>query len=93
MNSDFHLGEIVISIAGRDLNKNYVVVGIINQKYLKLADGNYKKIDRPKKKNIKHLKSTGFIDKELNIWLTEGKRIRNEDLKWIIRNYAEKQGG
>lgn len=81
------LGELVVSIAGRDKGRYFIVVNIINEDYVKVADGDLRRIENPKKKNIKHLKSEKNIFDELSIWLARGKRIRNEDLKNIIQNY------
>lgn len=75
----FQLGEMVKSIAGRDTGKYYIVVKIDNEKYVQVADGDKKRLERPKRKNVKHLKPAGFVHKELQIWLSNGKRVRNED--------------
>ncbi len=87
MESRYRLGEIIISTAGRDRGKYYLIVDIEDENYLKVADGDKKRIERPKRKNIKHLRSTGYIDEELLIWLSNGKRVRNEDLKKSLRDY------
>ena len=85
----FELGEIVISTAGRDKGKYYLVVDIVDNKNIKLADGDSRKISQEKKKNIKHIKKTGYVAEELSQWLKEAKRVRNEDLKSIISDYAK----
>lgn len=88
MVSQSHLGEIVISRLGRDINKYYIIVGIENDSnYVKIADGFIKRIEHPKRKNIKHLIFTGDVIEELAIWLSKGKRTRNEDLKKFIKDY------
>ncbi|HLV09943.1 MAG TPA: hypothetical protein VKY40_07035 [Halanaerobiales bacterium] len=91
MKPRFRLGELVESTAGRDSGKHYLVVGIIDEKHVELADGDKKKINKAKKKNMKHIRSTGFIDKELSIWLLNGKRVRNEDLKKCLKDYENKE--
>ncbi len=85
------LGEMVISTAGRDFNKYFVVISIIDKNHIEIADGELRKIDSPKLKNIKHVRKTGYINDELSIWLTEGKRVRNEDLRSIINKYINKE--
>jgi len=86
------LGEMVISTAGRDTNKYFVVIKIIDKNHIKIADGETRKIDNPKLKNIRHVRKTGYINDELSIWLNEGKRVRNEDLRSIINKYINKEG-
>ena len=86
------LGEMVISTAGRDTNKYFVVIKNIDKNHIKIADGETRKIDNPKLKSIKHVRKTGYINDELSIWLNEGKRVRNEDLRSIINKYINKEG-
>lgn len=49
------VGQIVKSIAGRDVGKNFLVFKVIDKEYLYLVDGSLRKLDNPKKKKIKHL--------------------------------------
>jgi len=91
MESLYQLGEIVVSTAGRDRGKLYLVVNIIDDNYIEVADGDKKRMERPKLKNIKHLRSTGYIDEELSIWLSSGKRVRNEDLKKRLKDYENEE--
>ena len=48
-------GQVVRSKKGRDEGKVFVVIGIIDKDYLYLVDGKLRKLDRPKKKKVKHL--------------------------------------
>ncbi len=52
---DVYPGLIVKSTAGRDKDKFFVVLGIIDDIYCLIADGRTRKVDMPKKKKIKHL--------------------------------------
>ncbi|HKL76626.1 MAG TPA: hypothetical protein VJ881_11230 [Halanaerobiales bacterium] len=85
----FKLGEIVKSKAGRDKDSYYLVNKIIDAKYIEVVDGNKRKIKNPKKKNIKHLEKTGYIAEELKVWLENGKRVRNEDIKLVIKDFED----
>jgi large subunit ribosomal protein L14e len=89
MHSRYRLAEVIISTAGRDYGRYYLVVGIEGEKYVKIADGDKKKFEHPKCKNIKHLSGTGYVYKELALWLSRGKRIRNEDIKKAIKIYEK----
>lgn len=50
------LGTFAVSIAGRDKKKTVIVVGIIDDDYVAVADGKSRKISSPKKKKLKHLR-------------------------------------
>ncbi len=93
MDHVFRLGELVISTRGRDNGRYYLIVEIEDKRHVKLSDGDKKKIEYPKRKNIKHLQTTGYIVEEIGLRLSEGKRIRNEDLKKIIKDYQKDEEG
>lgn len=52
---DITLGQVVHSKAGRDKGQYFIVVGIVDDNYVYIADGNLRKISNPKKKKIMHL--------------------------------------
>ena len=53
------VGQLVTSRAGRDSGRKYVVIGFDESGYVLVADGMIRKINRPKRKNIKHLIAHG----------------------------------
>ena len=48
-------GQVVRSKKGRDEGKVYIIMDIIDDDLLLLVDGKLRKLDRPKKKKVKHL--------------------------------------
>ncbi len=50
------IGDVVISKAGRDEGKYYAVIAKESEDFVLLADGDLRKLDRLKRKRIKHLK-------------------------------------
>ena len=57
MTSEIKLGSVVFSTAGRDSGRFYVVVEIVDDKFVKIADGDLRRIATPKIKKIKHVKT------------------------------------
>ncbi len=51
------VGTIVISTAGRDRGRTMVIVAK-TENYLLVCDGKERRLERPKRKNPKHLKLT-----------------------------------
>lgn len=49
-------GDIVISTAGRDSGTAYVVVATDGSYLVQVADGRQRRLDQPKRKNIRHLR-------------------------------------
>ena len=80
--TDIRPGSVVISSAGHDSGRPMVVTGA-DGGFVFVADGKERKLDSPKKKNIKHVRMTlSFIELE---GLTD-KRLRQ-----TLRAFAEKQ--
>ena len=52
---EIRLSDIVVSQAGRDSGKLYIVLAVEGN-YALLADGKNRRLQKPKRKNIKHLK-------------------------------------
>ena len=50
-------GSVVRAEAGRDSGGFFAVVGT-DEKYCFIADGRSRKLDKPKRKNIKHIRIT-----------------------------------
>lgn len=49
------LGQVVMSTQGRDAGRLFVVVEVVDENYVLICDGALRKIDKPKKKKVKHL--------------------------------------
>lgn len=75
--SDIHLGQVVRSKAGRDKGKVFVVLNVINDEYVLVVDGDYRRMDNPKKKKIKHLIVYKTVIDELSEKLKNQQKINN----------------
>lgn len=81
------LGKIVYSKAGRDQGKVFVVVSVLNDKYVYVCDGSLRPVEKPKKKKIKHLEFTNIIAEEIgNLSISDGK-VTNAIIKRILQSY------
>ena len=49
------VGQLVTSRQGRDLGRKYVVVQFYDDNHVGVADGLVRKVNCPKRKNVKHL--------------------------------------
>lgn len=49
-------GYVVKSLKGHDANRIYLVLAVLSADFILLADGQYRKIENPKQKRIKHVK-------------------------------------
>ena len=55
----FKIGSIVRGNAGRDSDNYFAVVGV-DENYVYLCDGKERPLERPKRKNPKHVDATSF---------------------------------
>ncbi|MCL2630217.1 MAG: KOW domain-containing RNA-binding protein [Firmicutes bacterium] len=79
------IGAIVYSIAGRDSGKFFAVLEVVNDSFVKIADGELRRIEKPKLKKIKHLKVQAEEIPKISEKLKEGKKIFDAELKSALR--------
>ena len=81
------IGGFAVPKAGHDKGRLYVIVGYEEGKYL-LADGKLRTLERPRRKQKKHLEFI-YVQDDLREMFSEGKRtVRNEDIKRAIKLHA-----
>jgi large subunit ribosomal protein L14e len=85
------LGQIVKILRGRDLNKYAVIIAIVDQRFLWIADGYKRKFDQPKKKNVLHLQLHDAISQEVVNSLLETDRVTNGKLRYALSKFVENQ--
>lgn len=88
------IGKVVYSKAGRDKDKNYIIVGILNEAFVYIADGKLRRIEKPKKKKLKHLILTETVAKEIYDLILTNKIINDSKIKKFLEAYdANKEVG
>lgn len=85
------LGQVVISKAGRDVGRRFVVVGLVDEIYVLLADGSLRRIEKPKKKKIKHLKQTEEVIEGLTERLESKQKVSNSEFQKALGVQSESQ--
>ena len=83
------IGQIVRITKGREQDQYAVIIKIINDRFVLLADGEKRKYDRPKKKNVNHIEETSYISSEVRKSLLETNRVSNGKLRFAIAKYAD----
>ncbi len=83
------LGQIVKALRGRDQERYAVIVGIADNRYVLIADGDKRKFDQPKKKNMLHLELTNFVSTEVSNSLRETGKVTNGKLRFALAKFLE----
>jgi large subunit ribosomal protein L14e len=84
---DTVIGRYVWSKAGRDKGKLFIIIDIIDDNHVLIADGSLRKINNPKKKKLKHL----YVTEKMNDCIAQAaimkKRISDSDLQKAVLEY------
>lgn len=82
-------GQFVQVLQGRDSGKYAVIVEVIDNKFVRIADGDKRKFDRAKKKNLLHLKLFDDVSSEVADSLKETGRVTNGKLRFALSKFME----
>lgn len=82
------LGQYVKSRSGRDKDKVFIVIGIVDDHFVHIADGDLRKLEKPKKKKIKHLVKLSLVSHEVKEKLECDVKFNNA----FLRKEVEKVG-
>lgn len=77
INSDIKIGQYVRSKAGRDKNHVFIVIDVLDHEYVLLSDGDVRRIEKPKKKKIKHLFEIDQISEVVREKINDDKKLTN----------------
>ncbi len=75
------VGRIVVSRAGRDAGRRFIVVKVIDDLYVEISDGDLRRVEKPKRKKIKHLVITDEVAEGLAEKLKSSGRITNAEVR------------
>ncbi len=78
-------GTVVISKAGRDKG-NFFIVLKTEDNYAYIADGHLRRVDRPKKKKLRHLQLTNYVSERI---LSSEQEITNSEVRKALAEYSE----
>ena len=90
MNKPIQVGDLVVSLTGRDKDKCFLVIEITKTR-VKLVDGKTHKINSPKTKNIKHIRlilTANFFELVENI--KQGLIVSNKTVNKLIKVKKQK---
>ena len=73
-------GRVVLSTQGRDEGRYFVVLEVIDENFVLMADGLTRKVDHPKKKKVKHLRPKPIVV-EVDGAKLPNKHLQDSDLR------------
>jgi len=82
------IGQLIKVLRGKDEERYAIVIEVLDERFVKIADGRKRKFDQPKKKNVQHLELLPVISQEVAISLQESGKVTNAKLRYFIEKYA-----
>lgn len=77
----FVLGRVAVSKAGRDKGRAFLIIGIVDEDHVHLADGEMHKLSRPKKKKLKHIKIEDAAAESVKEKLAAGTKVFDAEVR------------
>ncbi|TQS76052.1 RNA-binding protein [Ornithinibacillus gellani] len=83
------IGQVVRIKQGREAGQYAIILKIVDERYVLLADGEKRKYDRPKKKNLNHMEIMDYISPEVQDSLLKTGRVTNGKLRFAIAKFVD----
>ena len=81
------VGSVVLSKAGRDKGRYFVVVEVVDDNYVRISDGELRLQERAKLKKVKQWKFSGEVLPKITEKLENGKQVFDAELRSALRTY------
>jgi len=78
------VGQIVVSAAGRDTGKAYIVMEKLAPPFVLVADGRDRKVKSPKRKNIRHVTIHSSIAEAIAEKINHGAKVSDEEIRHAL---------
>ena len=85
---DFKPGMVVRSKAGRDKGDLFIVLRTENN-YAYIANGELRRVDRPKKKKLMHLQPSAYVSELITERLEAAGEVTNCEVRKALAEYSE----
>lgn len=80
------IGRVCYSKRGRDQGRYFVIVDVIDDNYVLIADGVMRRLNKPKKKKLKHLSLKPIVIESIANKLKASEKVFDAELKSAIIN-------
>jgi len=86
------IGTVATSKAGRDKGRSFIIVGICDEQHVYVADGSLRKLEKPKKKKLKHLILQKTVIDGIKSKIYEKKQIFNAEIRNCLLSHGYNHG-
>ncbi len=75
------VGRFAVSLSGRDKGRVFIIVDTSEENFAQLCDGELRKLEKPKRKKLKHIKLLAYTPVEIP--------ETNKKLTELIKNISQ----
>lgn len=87
----YEVGRVVVSKQGHDRGRRFLIVELIDEQFVLIADGDTRKLDHPKKKKLKHLHTEPHIATGVLAAITSRAQTANSAIRKALKDTAPQQ--
>ena len=87
---EYQIGQVVYSKCGHDKG-DVLPVAAVNGQYLTLVDGKRRTLEKPKRKKIKHVQPTSYIEETVAQKLMQHSYLLDAEVRKALKMYQTKQ--
>lgn len=85
---NYELGQIVKSTAGRDMGQYFIVIDI-DDLYIRLVNGDTRRLEAPKKKKKKHVQITHAVAQEIADKIRNDEKLSNAEIRRSLKSFIQ----
>jgi len=89
LTNDLEIGQVVRSKAGRDKGNVFLVLKILDEKHVLVVDGDLRKVEKPKKKKVKHLVVYNTVLRDFQSRLESNMEVNNAYIRKLLEPFKE----
>ncbi|WP_219834315.1 KOW domain-containing RNA-binding protein [Paenibacillus sp. R14(2021)] len=86
------IGRVVKVLRGKDEGSYAVIVQLLDERFVLVADGDKRRFDQSKKKNVLHLLMQPVVSHEVTDSMRETGRVTNAKLRYAIQKAMQGKG-
>lgn len=90
---ELQVGQLIFSKAGRDQGQAYLVWRIVDNQFIEVVDGYRRRVERPKRKNSKHVTPVNQVAVTVAEKLKRGESVSNAEVRKAIDQLDAGKGG
>lgn len=82
------VGQVVQSKAGRDKGRFFIVIDLPDEAHALIVDGGLRKINRPKRKKLKHLTCKPVVNQDIMKRLDQSEPVYDQDICQALKGFS-----